>query len=529
MSIPALLVIALVVAWVVPALSSIVDLRVTPTVISPNGDGARDQALVTWSIADSTASDLLLTIRKSGGTTTAIARQFRLGPRPVGPDQFLWDGTDSLGSLVPDTLYSVQLTQFNGVGAVIADARVTVRVDVTPPPAPTTDTPDTTVTDSLFKFEGFAAGADSVILFRSGVPIDTVGTSGDPLVYSFSVALIEGLNRLSVQAFDRGRNFSPQTPDVEVLYLNAADVAQERVFPNPFSPNGDGVRDTTRVSFLLDAPTGRLEVTVRRGTFPTATTPADFSQPVAVVFDAPAAKGKYSIPWDGRDSLGTFVGDGAYFFKIHADSVDAMGTTLPAAGSSYVPFTVDNTPPAVPQLLPPPPPRTIRSTLPLTIQLILADSVRVYRDGILIATIPSGAPNGFAKVQATVPLRLGTNEITLQAFDSAGNLSPIAGPFIVFYEAPIGFHAPERFTGGDAFDVNLTTPASSVVIELFTLRGEPVRRLVSTASTTRYEVVWDLKDTFGRFVGDGPYLARLRVTYPDGTGTEQKAAIVVVK
>jgi hypothetical protein len=128
-----------------------------------------------------------------------------------------------------------------------------------------------------------------------------------------------------------------------------------------------------------------------------------------------------------------------------------------------------------------------------------------------------------------VPLHAGQNLIQFQAVDEAGNVSALSATYTVDYETPLGFHAPEKFRKGDAFGGNLSCFASSVVIDLYTLRGTPVRQLVATGSASHYELPWDLKDFAGVFVGDGPYLARLRVSYPDGTGTEAKAAIVVVK
>jgi len=128
-----------------------------------------------------------------------------------------------------------------------------------------------------------------------------------------------------------------------------------------------------------------------------------------------------------------------------------------------------------------------------------------------------------------VPLHVGQNHIQFQALDEAGNVSPLSAMYTIDYETPLGFHAPERFRAGDAFGVNLPSAAISAVIDLYTLRGTPVRQLVATGSATHYELPWDLKDFAGSIVGDGPYLARLRVSYANGTGTEAKAAIVVVK
>jgi hypothetical protein len=108
-------------------------------------------------------------------------------------------------------------------------------------------------------------------------------------------------------------------------------------------------------------------------------------------------------------------------------------------------------------------------------------------------------------------------------------VSAVGGPYTIVFDTPLGFHAPEKFGVGDVFGVNLETPANSVVIDLFTLRGTPVRQLTASGSATHYELPWDLKDVAGNVVGDGPYMVRLRVGYANGTGQETKGAIVVVK
>jgi hypothetical protein len=347
-------------------------------------------------------------------------------------------------------------------------------------------------------------------------------------VYAFPVVLAEGDNRFSVQSFDRAGNQSPQTTQVDVFYLNAPDVGLVKATPSFFSPNGDGIADTTHAVFALDAPTNDLHVAVRRGNIPVPNGP-DLTEPVAVIYDAPAAAGSYTIPWDGRDSVGTIAPDGQYLFAVQAESLSAGGTPIPATLTRYALFRLDNTPPSTPVLDPLPPERTVHSVLTLTVHVVDTDSVRVYRNGTLVTFIPVGVVGGTATLHVSVSLQLGDNALTIGGKDFAGNESALAGPYQVLYEAPIGFHGPERFTAGDAFNVNLNTPARLVEIDLFTLRGQAIRRIASTSSLTRYEIPWDLRDTAGSLVGDGPYLARLRVTYLDGTVTEAKAAVVVVK
>jgi len=113
--------------------------------------------------------------------------------------------------------------------------------------------------------------------------------------------------------------------------------------------------------------------------------------------------------------------------------------------------------------------------------------------------------------------------------DTAGNASAIAGPYDVNYETPVGFHANERFRANDAFVFNLLRPATAIDIVLYTLRGRPVRTLAARSLNTHYDVEWDGKDDLGNFAGDGPYVARARISYLDGTSAEVHGAVVLVK
>ena len=525
--IPALVLLAL--AAILPARTAdagTVNMRANPVAFSPNGDGVREVTVISWTVTDSAAASIVIKIRRSGvNPSTPALRTFDLGARPVGRDSIEWDGRDDAAVLLPDTLYAIRLTERDALGAILSQPQVAVQLDATPPIAPHIAGPvDTTRSTADYTLSGTAAGADSVILWRDGVPADTAGVGIDPPDFAFKIKLNEGDNRFSVQAFDRAGNVSPQTTEVDVHYVNTADVGLVAAVPPAFSPNGDGVLDSSRVSFSIDAPTTRLEVHVRRGPIPLG---QDVTAPVTTLFDGPAAAGPKSFVWAGRDSLGAPAGEASYVFAVRAESLTAGGTPIPSTVTRYAAVTLDLTPPPAPVLDPPPPARTSRSTLVLHIRAPAADSAFVFDNGnrIARATVP-----GFKKeVELTVPLILGDNAFTLESNDLAGNPSPRSAPFVVLYEEPIGFHAPERFTAGDEFDVNLTSPARSVVIDLFTLRGEPVRRLVSTQSLTRYELVWNLADETGNMVGDGPYVARLTVTYPDGTVRESRGAVVVVK
>jgi flagellar hook assembly protein FlgD len=516
-----------------PAGSAVVNVRARPSSFSPDGDGIKESTLISWDIVGSPAECLWLTIT-GAGTGGVRVRTINLGARPVGPDSLEWDGRDSLGTVQPERFYSIELKQKASCDDTdnVSLGLVSVFLDLTVPPIPLFDHGDTLVTKPLFQLTGFASDADTVALFRGGVPVDTnavIVAAGSPNRFSFDLTLTEGDNLLSVQGWDRAGHVSVQTLDHLVIYQNTPDIGPTSASPTFFSPNGDGVQDSTRFRFNLDAPSPHLVIQVRRGTTPPNQTGIDPTQIVAYLYDGPAAAGPQVFTWDGRDSSGTITTDGDYVFRATSDSVTQQGAAIPGSKRSYAKFVLDNTPPPLP-LVEPLPARTIRTEARVVMSLVFTDSLRIFRDGLLIETRQI-TPQQIKPTTYTqlVPLHLGPNLLAFQAVDLAGNASPVAGPFTITYETPVGFHAPERFRRDDAFGVNVSAPASAVVVDVFTLRGKPVRQLTATGSASHFELQWDLKDQAGALVGDGPYLARVRVSYPDGNVIETKAAIVVVK
>jgi flagellar hook assembly protein FlgD len=497
---------------------TITNVRTLPTSFSPNADGIKDRTRLSWTLSDA-AGRIEIEVERPD-QPGSLFRRINLGPRPAGRDSIEWDGKDSLGAQLPDTIYALRVSQFTAVAdTLLASAIASARVDTRAPSLPVFDTlADTAITNATFALGGVASGADSVILFRSGVPLDTTNVANNPPEFQFGLILLSGDNIFAAQAYDRAGNHSSLTTGLVVTYVNTADILAARVTPARFSPNGDGLVDSTRLSFRLDAPTTRLLIEIRPS-LATSITVAD-TLPIVRLYDAPAPADTLGFVWDGRDSTGTLRADGGYYFYVQPESIAAGGG--PVAGLARHLFTMlDNTPPSTP-VVNPLPATTSRNSIPISGSSAGADTVYIYRNGTLMSRVTPGS------FTLQVALVLGNNDFTFQGVDVAENRSAVAGPYRVLYEEPLGFHAPERFVRNDAFDVNLNAQARSATIELFTIDGRKVRTLTSTASTARYELVWNLKDDSGVDVGSGPYVARLRVSFADGTTQEARAAVVVV-
>jgi flagellar hook assembly protein FlgD len=501
---------------------------------SPNGDGVHDVARLRWT-ASTPPESIRVEIRPSAqGTSGPWVRALALGPRPAGPDELTWDGlSDSLVAL-PEGGYNALLRELTAAGTPVAGSAGTalVTIDITAPPAPSIlegfEGRDTTA--ASLAAAGIAGRADSVIVFSGGVPVDTVRVSSTDSSFSAVAPLVEGPNAIAAQSFDRAGNFSPLSPAVTVTYRNTAEITLLAPRPVVASPNGDGVLDTARVLVRLDAPTTRLMVQVRPA-FPylTGTVRADtLGNRIRILYDGPIlAAGEYLFDWDGRDSTGTPAPDGSWFYFAQAESADAAGNPRPGM-PEFANFSLDRTAPSIPVPSPPPPPRTTLDTVTLTglaygtAQAI--DTVLVWRDGVVV-----GRDFGRAGWAVTVPLLLGANTFTFEAADRGGNRSAMSPPVTILYEEPLGFHAPERFRATDVFDVNVARTAQSVRIDLYDLEGRRVRTLLVEQFGQRYELPWDLRDDRGATVGDGPYIARVTVTYDDGVVETRSGAIVAAK
>jgi flagellar hook assembly protein FlgD len=192
-------------------------LRAAPAVLTPNGDGVGETTKISFSLT--TAATVTVEIVDGSGTT--VRRLANAGSFPAGRSRLVWNGRNGSGALVPDGLYSVQVSA-QSPGQLDSDA-------------------------------------EDVIVDR------TLGHLG--------------------------------------------------VAPRPFSPNGDGRRETTTVTFEL-ARTATTRVLVRYGGERIATL-----RPAAVL---PA--GLQSFVWDGRTRSGTRAVDRRYTVRVEATT--SLGTRV---------------------------------------------------------------------------------------------------------------------------------------------------------------------------------------------------------
>ena len=93
--------------------------------------------------------------------------------------------------------------------------------------------------------------------------------------------------------------------------LSSSLVFAPRVWPSPFTPNGDGVNEAARISYKLLRVTSSVPVAI--GLF-------DLSgRRVKQLYEGTDPLGEYEHSWDGRDDSGRLVPPGLYLYRIEAD------------------------------------------------------------------------------------------------------------------------------------------------------------------------------------------------------------------
>lgn len=140
--------------------------------------------------------------------------------------------------------------------------------------------------------------------------------------------LTEGPHTIDVRATDAAGNTGVASRVSVTVNNTGPIIISLMASPDPFSPNGDGVNETTTISATLDDGDTSWTINI---------TASDGSPVLSVSFFGTPI----SSTWDGKNGAGEVMADGAYTITVEA--TDAAGNS--SAASTAV--TVDNTAPAV--------------------------------------------------------------------------------------------------------------------------------------------------------------------------------------
>ena len=288
---------------------------------SPDGDGKKD----TYTIAQGGSREDLWTARITDATgKTVRAKTWD----SVEPTDFVWDGTDDSGRVVPDGAYRYEIASRDRAGNSAAASSAGIIVDTTKPSAAVS------IANGYFSPNGDGV-SDEVIL--------TLAAQNSPAAESWRLELldatgaaparrvIEGFSspdeKLAIGGLDDGRRPLPEgdyRARLSVLYKNgfiasaaspvftldltppAATVRAD--FPG-FSPNGDGNLDE-----MVFSQTGGDEAAW------TGEITRDGVRLRSFAFAGiPPAK----VEWDGLDEEGRLAPDGSYEYSL--STVDRAG------------------------------------------------------------------------------------------------------------------------------------------------------------------------------------------------------------
>ena len=116
----------------------------------------------------------------------------------------------------------------------------------------------------------------------------------------------------SIAAGDADELADSNRLSVELVRFGERAIGSLTLDPPVFSPNGDGVNDAVRIDYDLLNLVGAVPVQVE--IFDLA------GRSLGVVWQEPAASGRFSVAWDGRDGDGALLPPGLYLVRLRVES-----------------------------------------------------------------------------------------------------------------------------------------------------------------------------------------------------------------
>jgi flagellar hook assembly protein FlgD len=298
----------------------------SPAAFSPNGDGVRDTVALHAGLSDK--DEWAITV--SGASGTVVDRFSGTGDAAVAT----WTGHDAAGRRLPDGLYTVVFSA-TSAGGTARPATLHVRLDTVPPTVAGLALSSTLISPNGDHLADTARLAFTVSeACRVGLVVrDARGTVVRRLA---PVALRAGNATLACDGKVSGAAGLTVAPDgTYSLTLQATDSAgntttvsrsltvddtlgHPRLAPVWLSPNGDGVDDTTTLSFRTTR-SAKVTVSVSDAA----------GRVVRRVVLGTLTSGAHTWVWDGHSGAGASLPDGAYTVAVRA--VNTVGTVAVAA------------------------------------------------------------------------------------------------------------------------------------------------------------------------------------------------------
>ncbi|HSL95478.1 MAG TPA: FlgD immunoglobulin-like domain containing protein [Thermoleophilia bacterium] len=399
-------------------LPKIYNVKVSRTVISPNGDDFRDA--LTLSFVGSEVLDWTLQVKAADGTVVRTK---------TGRGQYVsteWAGLSDDGRVVPDGPYRMVVSGTSPLGTarsataeVVVDTAAPVPVECVMGSPFFSPNGDAYIDNARLKFTcaeptvmrvSVLDEADAFLLKLVGWK--SIGTKRVIVPWDGRIPVDDVLRRapegtykvkLEVRdpAGNTGVTVLPVRLDLTAGFLTPA--------PPAFSPNGDGVKDETLLGFTLTRPATTRAVILLDGAA------------VRTLELGELAAGVHGVTWEGLDDAGLALASGVYRARVEVES--ALGASTVAKN-----VTLDRTKP--------------RITAPLTVSVTLGSTARMRysvtdrwsptakvtvtikraSDGVVVKKLYLGwVTTGVTHVAAWKPPARRKYIATFRAVDQAGN------------------------------------------------------------------------------------------------------------
>ena len=399
----------------------------TPAAFSPNGDGTRDTARLHAALSSSDA----WTVAVSDASGAVVARFSGSGAAASA----VWNGRDAAGKRVPDGTYVASFSASDANGTA-RPAKIAVRLDTVSPQVTSLTASPPVISPNGDRF------ADSVDLAfglseTSGVGLTVLDAKGDvvrtvaalteaagsrSLVWDGKVssggALVaapDGTYRVALRATDAAGNHS--TASVAVTVDDT--IGHPRLAPIWLSPNGDGVHDTSLLTFRTTRG-ARLSVAI-------ATSGGAVVRRAAL---GSLASGAHSWRWDGRTTVGAAAPDGTYRCTLSAsNAIGTVAVTLTWHVDTGLPNAAWRSAPLTVKLG-----KTVHASYRVSDKLSPRALVAIVATTASGAKAASSSPNVKTATSLSwsfTPKARGTYTVRLRATDLAGNVQATPATFVV--------------------------------------------------------------------------------------------------
>jgi flagellar hook assembly protein FlgD len=339
------------------------------SIMSPNGDGQKDNALISYELSQ--PANITLSLIKENGEEVGMLRIrnnsssnviIQNVSRSVGQHNESWDGTiktlnaesANVASAIPEGNYKIKITASFGDYKKIRASPILI--DATPPQvslstqdrhiSPNNDGVQD-VSQLRFNIKDLSPFVETnMIVYKSGKMMDVSWkddhfstNSQDWYAYDWNGkingSVIQGKYLIELRATDWAGNLGYAT--CEVIVDTHPPIIENTLLDNPyFSPNGDGRKDAASLSFkIMEEQSETIAVTAE-------VTGLNDVRIRNLMNNDSAARGDRNLIWNGLTDGGRLSSDGIYKFKISAkDEAGNTGTCDP------VEVVVDTIPPEI--------------------------------------------------------------------------------------------------------------------------------------------------------------------------------------